>query len=70
MFRLSVQILNGDNMVFLDKYGWPVERTKGYKFFNFIRLLVHTRKVCRGYWNGFKIVQYKLKESVHESPRT
>jgi hypothetical protein len=35
-------------MQFLDKYGWPVERIKGRWFVNFMRLLLHTRKVKRG----------------------
>lgn len=35
-------------MQYLDKLGWPVERTKGRWFQNFIRLLIHTRKIKRG----------------------
>lgn len=46
-------------MVFLDKYGWPVERIKGKKFINFIRLLLHTRSIKQGYWDGYKIVTAK-----------
>lgn len=30
---------------FLDKYGWPVETIKGRPITNFIRLLLHTRKI-------------------------
>jgi len=35
-------------MQYLDKLGWPVERVKGRWFFNFIRLLIHTRKIKKG----------------------
>ena len=35
-------------MQYLDKLGWPVERAKGRRFFNFVRLLIHTRKLKRG----------------------
>lgn len=30
-------------MVFLDRYGWPVERIKGRYVKNFIRLIIHSR---------------------------
>jgi hypothetical protein len=33
------------NIQFLDKYGWPVERIKGRKILNFIRLIIHTRNI-------------------------
>lgn len=35
-------------MQFLDKLGWPVERFKGRWFLNFLRLVIHTRKIKRG----------------------
>lgn len=35
-------------LVYLDKYGWPVERVKGRWFLNFIRLLIHTDKIIPG----------------------
>ena len=35
-------------MQYLDKLGWPVERIKGRWFLNFIRLLIHTRKIKTG----------------------
>jgi len=35
-------------MQFLDKLGWPVERVKGRPVLNFLRLLIHTRKIKRG----------------------
>ncbi len=35
-------------MQFLDKLGWPVERFKGRWFLNFLRLIIHTRKIKRG----------------------
>lgn len=34
---------------FLDKYGWPVERFSGRPVTNFIRLLLHTRRIR---WKG------------------
>jgi len=34
-----------EEMVYLDKYGWPVERIKGRWFLNFMRLLIHTNKI-------------------------
>ncbi len=37
-------------MYFLDRYGWPVECVKGRWFFNFLRRLLHTRRVGRGTW--------------------
>ncbi len=33
--------------VFLDRYGWPVERIQGRPFTNLIRLLLHTRGIKR-----------------------
>lgn len=35
-------------MVYLDKYGWPVERVKGRWFFNLLRLIIHTRCIKKG----------------------
>ena len=35
-------------MQYLDKLGWPVERIKGRRVLNFLRLLIHTRKIKRG----------------------
>ena len=55
MARLSNDVYNQE-MVFLDKYGWPIECTKGHKLINFIRLLIHTCKIKRGKWNGFKVI--------------
>lgn len=37
-------------MQFLDKHGWPVERIKGRRILNFLRLVIHTRKIKRGSW--------------------
>lgn len=34
-------------MEFLDRYGWPVERINGRPVVNFIRLLIHTRRIVR-----------------------
>ena len=38
-------------MVFLDKFGWPVETVKGRPVLNLLRLLIHTRKIRRGTWS-------------------
>ena len=39
-------------LVFLDRLGWPVERIKGRPILNFLRLLIHTRKIItRTKWN-------------------
>ena len=38
-------------MQYLDKYGWPVERIEGRYIQNFIRLLLHTRKVVK-HWES------------------
>lgn len=54
-------------VVFLDKYGWPVGRIKGKKVINFIRLLLHTRKIKKGYWDGYKIVTKKEKSETAET---
>lgn len=35
-------------MEFIAKDGFPVERIQGRWFTNFIRLLLHTRKIIRG----------------------
>jgi hypothetical protein len=44
-------------MVLLDKYNWPVETIKGRPVLNFFRLLLLTRKIVRGRWDGFKVVR-------------
>lgn len=44
-------------MVFVDKYGWPVERIKGRPVTNCIQLLLHTRSIMRGKWDGYGIVR-------------
>ena len=46
--RVISGVRQGDKMQYLDKHGWPVERVKGRWFQNFIRLLIHTRKIKRG----------------------
>ena len=41
-------------MVFLDSNGWPVERVNGRRMFNFLRLVIHTRKIIRNStWKRF-----------------
>ena len=32
-------------MIVVDKYGWPVEQVKGRPVHNFLRILIHGRKV-------------------------
>lgn len=44
-------------MVCLDSYGWPVETIKGRPFINLLRLLIHTRRIVRGRWDGYKVVR-------------
>ena len=34
-------------MIYLDKYGWPVVTIKNRPVVNFIRRLIHTRKIVR-----------------------
>ncbi len=46
-------------MIFCDKNGWPVTTTKDRWFQNFIRLVLHTKRIRRGYWNGFHIIKKK-----------
>jgi len=43
-------------MVFLDKHGYPVETTVGKWLQNILRLLIHTRSIKRGYWDGYKVI--------------
>ena len=33
--------------IFVDKYGWPIEKIKGRWFFNFVRVLIHARGIKR-----------------------
>ncbi len=46
-------------MVFLDSYGWPVERPKGRWLHGILRLLIHTRRIRRGYWDGRRVVKVR-----------
>lgn len=46
-------------MVFLDKYKYPIETIKGRFIQNIIRLIIHTRYIKIGYWDGYKIVKRK-----------
>ena len=34
-------------LYFLDKYGYPIERIRGKWFSNFVRILIHTRRITR-----------------------
>lgn len=43
-------------MVFLDKYGYPVCTFRKRPVLNFLRYLIHTRKICRGTWDGWRVV--------------
>jgi hypothetical protein len=42
-------------MLCLDKYGWPVTGIKGRYVLNLIRLLLYTRRIVRGHWDGYKV---------------
>ena len=48
-------------MQFLDKFGWPVERFKGRKVINLIRLILHTRKIKCG---KFKSPEWKSPDGA------
>lgn len=53
---------NSNRLVFVDKYGWPVERIANHRIINLIRLLLHTRKIVRyGMWrkNGGCEIAFK-----------
>lgn len=48
-------------MIFQDRYGFPVECIRGRWFTNFIRLLLHTRRIKRGVWwdsMGLRVEQH------------
>ena len=45
--RLTFNAYYSD-MLFLDKYGWPVETVKGRWFHSLLRRVIHTRKIRRG----------------------
>ena len=44
-------------MVFLDRWGYPVECIRGRWFQNFLRRLIHTRRIARGRWDGHRVVR-------------
>ena len=44
-------------MVFLDKYKFPVETTKGKIIQNILRLIIHTRYIKFGHWDGYKTIK-------------
>jgi len=52
-------------MQYLDKLGWPVERVKRKWFFNFIRLLIHTRKIKKG-----SFITKAANQSLDLTPKT
>lgn len=44
-------------MVFLDKYGFPVTQFKRRRLIvNTLRRLIHTRRIVRGWWDGYQVV--------------
>jgi hypothetical protein len=45
-------------VVCLDYLGYPIERIKGRWLLTILRLLIHTRRIRRGYWDGFRVVKY------------
>jgi len=44
-------------MVFLDRDGYPVEKIKGHLVRNILRRVIHTRRIRKGYWDGFGVVR-------------
>ncbi len=44
-------------MVLLDRDGWPIVSIKGRWVTIWIRRLLHTRKIVRGRWDGYKVVR-------------
>ena len=62
-------------LYYLDKYGWPVECIKGRWFLNFLRRLIHTRRVttrrprclvteCLSLEEGRKVFGMDLEEEL------
>ena len=49
---------------FLGKDGWPVETIKGRPILNFIRRLIHTRKIVRGWHSRTEF--YQADEALKE----
>ena len=49
--------LGKGKMVFLDKYGYPIEKIKGRWFSNLIRTIFYCRNIKRGKWDGFRVVR-------------
>ncbi len=49
-------------MVFLDYYGYPVEQAKRHWLRNILRRLIHTRRICLGYWDGFGVTRSRKGE--------
>ena len=51
-------------MIYLDKYGWPVERVKGRWFFNLLRLFIHTRQIKRGRFEYQPVVDEQMNTNT------
>lgn len=45
--RKAVETMNGHKLVFIDKYGFPVEGFIGRPILTWLRRLIHTRKIQR-----------------------
>ena len=48
-------------MVCVDKYGLHVVKIRGRPIINLLRVLLHTRRIRRGRWDGHKVVPYHRK---------
>ena len=46
-------------MVCLDHWGYPIERIRGRWLRNILRILMYTRRIRRGYWDGYCVVNTK-----------
>ncbi len=54
---VSQAVENRPQMQFLDSHGWPVVTIKGRPIINFIRRILHTRKIKRGTWKQAPFVR-------------
>ncbi len=53
-------------MYFLDKHGWPVETIRGRPALNFLRRVIHTRRVVK-WWSAPQRIDVSLgTTSAHE----
>jgi len=57
-------------MVFLDYWGYPVESIRGHWLSNILRRLFRTRRICRGYWDGYRVLRHKDSIDPQPDPET